>query len=92
VRIWAKGSLVATAITLAMVVTGLAQDPKPSFSIIINAPESMKVGSMVELSIIVKNVVDHPIIFGSYGLTHNETNFTFDVRDSMGKVASDTPT
>jgi hypothetical protein len=76
VRILVKKSLVPTAITLAMVVTGLAQDAKPSFSINISAPERVKVGSAVELDIIVKNIADHPIVFGSDGLTHNETNFT----------------
>jgi hypothetical protein len=91
VRILIKGSVVSTVITLAMVVTALAQGPKPSFSITISAPESVKVGSTVELDIVVKNIADHPIVFGSYGLTHNETNFTYDVRGSAGNVPSDTP-
>ena len=86
-----KGSVVSTVVALAMVVTGLAQDAKPSFSITISAPERVKVGSAIELSIIVKNIADHPIVLGSDGLTHNETNFTYDVRDSAGNVPADTP-
>jgi hypothetical protein len=91
VRTLIKGSLVSTAMTLAMVVTTFGQNPKPSFSITISAPQSVKTGSTVDLDIVVKNVADHPIVLGSDGLTHNETNFTYDVRDPAGNAPSDTP-
>jgi hypothetical protein len=73
---------------MLVVVAGTAKDGRPSFSITITAPERVKVGSMVELNIVVRNDADHPIIFGYDGPTHNETNFTYDVRDSTGNVPS----
>jgi hypothetical protein len=76
---------------LAMAIASFASNAKPAFTITISAPASVKLGSAIEMSIIVKNVADHPIVLGSDGLTHNETNFTYDVRDAAGTIPSATP-
>jgi hypothetical protein len=76
---------------LTLAIASFASSAKPAFSITINAPDSVKLGSAIEMSIIVKNVADHPIVLGSDGLTHNETNFTYDVRDAAGTIPSATP-
>ncbi len=71
---------------------GFGQDSNERFSITISAPQSVKVGSVAKMSIIVKNVSKRPIFFGICSdATRARLNFDFDVQGPDGRPASETP-
>jgi hypothetical protein len=70
--------------------TGWSQTVRPSFSITITAPATIKEGAQAKVEIEVKNTSNHTITFGADDLSHSEKNFAFEVRDSAGKLAPET--
>ncbi|HLM83011.1 MAG TPA: hypothetical protein VK302_20610 [Terriglobales bacterium] len=68
------------------------QDSNEPFSITISAPQSVKIGSVAKMSIIVRNVSKRSILFGICSdATRVRLNFDFDVHGPDGRPASETP-
>lgn len=69
-----------------------AGDSGGSFSIMISAPnDEVQVGSDARVSIVLKNVTDHQILFRHHPGTNNpEFSFKIEVRNSAGHVVEET--
>jgi hypothetical protein len=85
-----KSIPVGFAILFAIALTGVAQSDKPPVTITVSAPQTGKLGSKIQLDIVLTNVSNH--IVGGYfeDLSHGELNFDFDVRDSQGQTVPET--
>ncbi len=84
-----KTLLLATA--LAATSTALGQDSKPSFSIFIAVPQTIKTGSSAILDITLTNTSNRAITLSTGTNSEGEMNFDIDVRDSEGKRAAPRP-
>ncbi|MFZ0136270.1 MAG: hypothetical protein WAK89_04375 [Candidatus Sulfotelmatobacter sp.] len=76
---------------LAVSCMGFAQDLKPSFTISISAPSTLKAGSSAILYITLTNISNRSITLSTGNDTEGEMNFDIDVRDSEGKRAVSRP-
>jgi hypothetical protein len=76
---------------LALLSFGWAQEKEPPFSITISAPQTVKAGATVSLSITVKNISSSQIRFATDISEAMALNFLFKVQDSEGKDALETP-
>jgi hypothetical protein len=68
-----------------------AQDLKPSFTISISAPNTVKAGSLARMDISLVNISNRTITLSTGNNTEGELNFDIDVRDSEGKRAAPKP-
>jgi len=84
-QLWGLG-----AALLAMAFTGFAQNVEPPVSIVIRAPQNIKVGSTVKLDITMTNVSNRVVEGHFESAIRGELNYDIEVRDSKGKSAPET--